>query len=126
MKQDIQTDSIHLRGLRLKCWIGVSAAECSKKQIIMADIALQRDLRKAGKSDCLEDTLDYSVIVKKLSALAASKKFCLLEALAERMAEICLAESKVKAVTVKVAKKGILSNVSSVEIEISRKTQIII
>ena len=115
-------DLIHLHGLRLKCHIGVTDRERRKRQTIMADIALKCDLHRAGKSDHLGDTVDYSVIAPKISAAAAKETFHLLESLAERIADICLAESKVMAVTVKVAKKGVLPNVSAVEIEISRKT----
>jgi len=120
MKQNSPTDYIHIRGLRLKCHIGVTARERRKKQIILADIALNCDLVKAGKSDCLEDTIDYAVIAKKISSLAARESFCLLESLAGSIADICLADSKARTVTVKVAKRGVLPNVSSVEIEIAR------
>lgn len=122
MRNNKTNDGIHLHGLRLNCHIGVSSRERQKKQIITADIALKCNLRRAGKSDRLGDTVDYSVIAKKISALTEKETFQLLESLAERIADICLAESKVKAVTVKVAKKGVLSNVSFVEVEIIRKT----
>jgi len=122
MRQDKTGDWIYLHGLRLKCHIGVSPRERSKRQMIMADIAMKCDLSPAVKSDRLGDTVDYSVITKKIVGLTAKEKFCLLEALAGRIADICLADSKAKAVTVKVAKKGVLSNISSVEIEISRTT----
>ena len=87
---------------------------------MLADIILKCALSRAGKSDRLEDTVDYSVIAKKISALTGKGKFHLLEALAERLAEICLADSKVKAVMVRVAKKSVLPNIRSVEVEITR------
>jgi len=123
MHQDIQVDRIHIHGLRLKCHIGVTDTERSKRQTIMADITMKCDLSPAGKSDRLGDTVDYSVIAKKIVVLTAKKKWCLLEALAHRINEICLANPKVKEVTVKVAKKVILPNVSSVEVEITRKRE---
>jgi len=119
MKQDNQNDSIHICGLRLKCHIGVTARERRKRQAIMADIALKCDLSRAEKSDRLEGTIDYAVLAKKIFSLAAGENFCLLEALAGRIADICLADSKARAVKVKVAKKGVLPNVSSVEVEIT-------
>jgi len=115
------TDSIYLHELRLKCHIGTTAAERRKAQIITADIVLACDLRKAGKSDRLENTIDYSVIAKKLSALAAGREFSLLEALAQSLADACLKDRRIGNVTVKVAKKGILPGVRSVEVEISRQ-----
>lgn len=120
MKSDNNNDWIHIYGLRLKCRIGVTPRERRNMQAVIADIAIKCDLRRAGKSDCLKDTIDYSVVAEKISALASEESFCLLESLAGRIADICLADSKTNAVTVKVAKKGVLLNVSSFEIEISR------
>ena len=122
MRNNKTSDLIHLHDLRLECHIGVSPRERRRKQIITTDIAIKCDLRLAGKSDRLGDTVDYSVIAGKIVTVTAKEKFCLLEALAGRVADICLADSKVKAVMIKVAKKGVLSNVSSFEIEISRTT----
>ncbi|MDD5482626.1 MAG: dihydroneopterin aldolase [Kiritimatiellae bacterium] len=116
-----QPDTIHIRGLRLKCHIGVTEKERGKKQNITADITLRCDLRAAGGSDRLEDTVDYSALAGKLLALAAGEEFCLLEALARRIAEVCLAERKISKVTVKIAKKNVLPQACSAEIEITRK-----
>jgi len=113
-------DTIHIHNLRLKCHIGATAAERKKIQTITADLALQCSLRKAGKSDLLEDTVDYSVIAGELADLAAGREFCLLEALAECLADACLANHRIISVTVKASKNGILPNVRSVEVEIMR------
>lgn len=115
-----RTDSIHLRGLRLKCRIGVSAAERRRPQLITAAVTLQCDLKKAGKSDDLADTVDYSTLAKKIGA-AAKAPCCLLETLASRIAATCLADSRVKAVTVKAAKQSRRPNGRSMEIEITRR-----
>jgi len=120
MRTDKINDWIHLHGLRVKCRIGVSPRERKHKQVITADIALKCDLRRAGQSDRLTDTIDYSVLSRTITTMAAKKTFCLLEALAKHIAEICLADSKIRQVTVKVAKKGVLPNANSVEVEISR------
>lgn len=113
-------DFIHIHGLRLKCRIGVSERERRKKQTIIADIALKCDLNRSGKSDRLKDTIDYSVIVRNLKALVAKKTFGLLESLAGHIAHICLADSSVMEVVVKVSKSGLLPDVCSVSVEIQR------
>lgn len=120
MRKNKTTDWIHLHGLRLKCRIGVSPRERQKKQIITADIALKCNLNRAGKSDCLMDTIDYSVLAGTITALAAKKTFCLLESLARHIAEICLANSSVTEVIVKASKSGVLPNICSVGVEIRR------
>lgn len=121
MRKAETSDWIYLHGLRLKCHIGVSPRERRKKQSIIADIALKCDLRRAGQSDRLKDTLDYSVMAGTITALAAKRTFCLLESLAGQIAEIGLANSLVTEIIVKVSKSGVLPNIFSVSVEIHRK-----
>jgi FolB domain-containing protein len=113
-------DWIYLRGMRLKCNIGVSERERRKKQVIDANIALKCDLRRAGKSGRIDDTIDYSILAKKIAARAENQSFRLLESLAENISAICLADSRIRQVTVKAAKAGVLSNVRAVEVSITR------
>ena len=120
MRKDKRSDWIYLQGLRLKCHIGVSPRERQTRQTIIADIALKCDLRRAGKSDCLKDTIDYAGIVKAVAGMARKKSFCLLESLAENIAIICLANQKAAEVFVKVGKSGFLPDISSAGVEIRR------
>ena len=120
MKNNKTSDLINLHGLRLKCHIGVTPRERRNRQIITAEIAIKCNLDRAVKSDRLKDTIDYAGIAGKIAALTAVANFCLLEALAGRIADICLADPRAGAVTVKVAKKGVLPDVGSVEVEITR------
>ena len=120
MKLDNNNDWIHLHGLRLNCHIGVSSSERRNKQPIIADIALKCDLRRAGKSDCLKDTIDYAGIVKAVAGMARKTSFCLLESLAENIAAICLANQRTTEVIVKISKSGFLPNINSAGVEIRR------
>lgn len=116
-------DWIRIPNLKLRCCIGVTPRERRRRQTITAEIAMNCDLRSAGRSDRLEDTVDYTVISEAIALMTIGKTFHLLESLAEQIAKICLANSKVKEITVKVAKKCILPNISSAEVEIIRKRE---
>lgn len=120
MRKDKTSDWIHLHGLRLKCHIGISSRERQNKQTIIADIALQCNLRRAGRSDCLKDTIDYAGIVKALAEMTGKKSFCLLESLAENIVRICLVNQKAVEVIVKINKSGFQPNISSAGVEIRR------
>ena len=85
-------DRILIRDLCTRCIIGVNAEERRDKQDIIINIVLWVDLRQAGRSDCLQDTIDYSALKKSMVALADSSAFYLVEALAERIAALCLAD----------------------------------
>lgn len=115
------SDWIQIRGLRLKCHIGVSPQERRRRQTISADIALKCSLRRAGQSDRLADTIDYATLAGAVARMAGKKSFCLLESLAENIAVICLANKKAAEVIVKLSKSGVLPNIRSAEVEIMRQ-----
>lgn len=69
------------------------------------DIEVEADLSRPGRTDRLEDTIDYTKIraIAKETIEGASVK--LLETLAARIADRTLAVPRVEAVTVRVAKR---------------------
>jgi len=114
-------DRILINNLKIKCIIGVTDDERNKKQELILNISLQADLRKPGKTDNIADTVDYSILEKRITDMAENTRFFLLEALAEKIAEICLEDSRVESVTVKVEKRGKFVIAESVAIEITRE-----
>lgn len=113
-------DKIHIRDLLLRCVIGVYDAERREKQDVSINITLFVDLRKAGRSDSVADTVDYKTIKKRVIAMVESSAFFLIERLAERIAETCLEDPRVAQVQVRVAKPGALRFARTVEVEILR------
>lgn len=114
-------DRILIRDLALRCVIGVTAEERREKQDIVINITLEADLRKAGLSDDLADTVDYKAFKKKVLALVEGPPFLLVEALAERIAALGLEDPRVERVTVTVEKPGALRFARSVGVEIVRE-----
>ena len=114
------SDKIHIRRMRLKCIIGDYPEERAAKQEVVVDLALHADLRPAGASDRLEDTVDYAAVEAEVAEMVQASDFNLIERLAERIAELCLARPGVEAVTVKVDKPGALRFAGSVAVEIFR------
>ena len=89
-------DQITIRDLQFRCVIGVGKEERREKQDVLAQITLHLDLREAGRTDAIEDTLDYKGLKKEILAMAEVSQVYLIEALAQRMAETCLAHDKVE------------------------------
>ena len=77
-------------------------------------------MRAASRSDRLEDTLNYEVIEAEAIDIAKRGQFFLVETLAERVAEACLAHPGVGEVRVVVDKPGALARTRSVAVEIRR------
>jgi len=104
-------DQINIRQLKLNIVIGVSPRERAVPQTVTVDLALRMDLHVAGRSDRLEDTVDYAALVARVRKSASASRFRLLEALAEHIADLCLRETRIAAVDVTVAKPGALPGI---------------
>ena len=117
---DGDLDRIHIRGLALRCIIGVYEEERRERQDVNIDITLYADLRAAGKSDALNDTVDYKALKKRVVAAVEESSFLLVERLAEHVAETCLADARVQRVRVCVEKPTALRFARTVGVEIMR------
>ena len=119
---DVKTsrDRIYIRDLALRCTVGVYPEERREKQDVILNITLHVDLHKAGVSDCLDDTVDYKKIKRGIMALVDEMSPILIEHLAERVAALCLQESRVQCVEVIVDKPGALRFARSVAVHIVR------
>lgn len=116
----INVDRILINDLLVRCVIGVGEDERRDKQDIIINLALETDLRMPGHTDALDDGVDYSVIKKRIVASAEQSSFHLIEALAERIAGICLEHPAVIRVMVRVEKPTVLRFARSVAVEIMR------
>ena len=98
-------DKIFIKNLALPCKIGVTQEERSKKQKVIFDIEIFSDLSPAGKTDDIDQTIDYYSIKEKVTNRVAKGQFKLLESLAENVASLILKEPRVSSVTVAVKKE---------------------
>ena len=114
-------DRIRICDLLVRCILGINEDERREKQDVVIDLTLYTDLHKAGKSDRIEDTVDYRALKKQVLALAESSRYLLVEALAQAVAELCLAQHGVQQVDVRVEKPHALRFARSVAVEITRK-----
>lgn len=113
-------DKIFIRELALRCIIGIYPEERREKQDIVINVEMHADLRKAGRSDDLIDTVDYKTIKKSILALVEKSSFQLIESLAESIADIALGTEKVQQVVVTIDKPGALRFAKASAVEITR------
>lgn len=79
-------DVIELRGLRVTCIVGVLPEEREREQPLEVDVDLYADLRPAGESDVLDDTLDYGGVTERVVSMCVEAQAELLERLAHLVA----------------------------------------
>jgi dihydroneopterin aldolase len=97
-------DVILLEGIQVPAALGVTAAERRMRRPVLLDLEVARDLRAAGRSDRIRDTLHYKRIFEVVEDVAANQEHKLVEALAERIARAVLGKFDAEAVTVTVRK----------------------
>jgi FolB domain-containing protein len=114
-------DRIVIRELRVRAVLGVDDEERREMQDVLITVTLHADLRRAGESDRLEDAIDYRTIKKQVMAAAEGSHYKLVEALAERVAALCLGHAGVRRVDVRVEKPGSLRFARSAAVEITRE-----
>jgi dihydroneopterin aldolase len=95
-------DRIELRGLRSVGTHGVLVEEQERAQPFEVDLDLAVDLRPAGVSDSLADTVDYGAVADVVAAtVSGTRSFALLEALAWHVADAVLGvDDRITGVTV--------------------------
>ena len=101
---DAGPDRIELRGLRAVGVHGALPEEQVRAQPFEVDLDVEADLRTAGSTDDLADTIDYGALATAVERVVSGERFTLLERLAQRIAEAVCADGRVRAVTVTVRK----------------------
>jgi dihydroneopterin aldolase len=100
----ITGDRITLRGLRGHGHHGVYPEERAAGQLFVVDVELRLDLAVAGRSDDVTDTVHYGELAAQVVAVVEGEPVDLVETLATRVADVCLAHPLVESVEVTVHK----------------------
>jgi 7,8-dihydroneopterin aldolase/epimerase/oxygenase len=97
-------DRIAIRGLTAFAHHGVYAFERRQGQSFRCDAVLEVDTVPAAATDDLERTVNYAELAQRLYATLSGEPVDLLETLAQRLADVCLAYPLVDAVEITVHK----------------------
>lgn len=85
-------DDVFLESMRFYGFHGVNPEERVQGQRFIVDVRLTTDLRGAGTSDDLSQTINYSQVYKRVRAIVEGEPRNLIEAVAEEIAATLLAE----------------------------------
>jgi dihydroneopterin aldolase len=97
-------DRITLTGLTVRGFHGVYEHERRDGQDFVVDATLWLDSRPAAASDDVADTVDYGALAERLATVVAGEPVNLIETLAARLCELCMADERVIAAEVTVHK----------------------
>lgn len=107
---------IHIANLRLRTIIGIYDWEKENKQDVIINITIEFDGSKAGKSDNIEDTIDYKNITKEIIRYVENGKFNLIEKLVGGIGDIVMNDKRILKSTTTVDKPGALRFTDSVSV----------
>jgi len=116
----MSTDHVFIEDLRIETVIGIYDWEREIKQTVSLDVEMEFDIRRAAKSDSIEDALDYKAVAKRLIRTVESSEFQLVESLAECCATVILEEFPVARLRLKLSKPGAVRSSSAVGVVIER------
>jgi len=105
------TDWILLEGIRVPAALGVTAAERRMRRPVTLDVEVGRDLRAAGRSDRIGQTVHYKRIFEVVEDVAGSHEHKLVEALGDRIARAVLEKFDADTVVVTVRKPSPIAGV---------------
>ncbi len=118
---------VFLRDMVLAARVGVHAFEheAAQRVRINVDLAvLEEDAtplsRPGPRRDDLSRVVDYEAVAARVRRIVQDGHVRLLETLAERLAEACLEDGRVRRVRIRVEKLDIFADVAAVGVEIER------
>ena len=117
------SDKVFIEGLEIDALIGIYDWERRIRQTLVFDLEMAFDNHMPAASNAITDTLDYKAVSKRLIAFVGSSDFGLVETLAERCAEIVLAEFGVHWLRLKLSKPGAVRGAQAVGVIIERGKQ---
>jgi FolB domain-containing protein len=113
-------DKIFIKDLLVRGIIGIREWERKKTQDILINVTVFTDTARAGETDDIKYSVDYSTLSKKIQSHAETAARLTVEALANDLAKICLEDEIVKRVIVRVEKPGAVRFAKSVGVEVER------
>ena len=113
-------DKVFISGLQVQAVIGVYEWERQHAQPLFFDIEMSSDLSVAGKSDDLNDAINYAQVSDAVCALVVALQPQLIETSAEQVAAMILSDYPTNQVAIKISKPDAVPAASCVGVQITR------
>ena len=112
---------VFLRDMLLNLTIGVHAHEHAAPQRVQINVDLGVSEDRDDERDQLARVLDYEALAQRVREIATSHHVQLVETLAERIAQDCLRDPRVRSARVRVEKLDVFADMWAAGVEIERR-----
>jgi dihydroneopterin aldolase len=113
-------DIVYIRALQIETLIGIYDWERSVRQVVVLDLEMGTDIRRAAASTRIDDALNYAAIAQRLGEFVGGGSFLLIETLAEQCAELVMSEFGVPWLRLRLAKPTAVAAAQEVGVVIER------
>ena len=113
-------DKVFIEDLEVETIIGIFGWEREVKQIVKINVEMDFDNKSAGRSDNINDALNYKSIGKSIINMVENSSFYLVEKMAEEIAKLILKNKSISKVFVSFSKPGALRVSKNVGVKIIR------
>lgn len=111
---------LKIKNLKLQTILGVHLWEEKINREIIINVEIESDFVKSLQSDDINDTIDYDLITTKIKNLIASKRFKLVETMAQNIMDEIMQDLRVKRCKIEIDKVGAIEAVESFSVTIEQ------
>lgn len=111
---------LFIRDLRVDMMIGVYDAEKTSAQPVVINLEADFIPPQNWRGDSYEGAVCYDAIAQAVRRIAANGHINLVETLAEHIADFCMQDKRLTAVTVRIEKTAVFDDARSAGVEIRR------
>ncbi len=113
-------DHILIEELECACRVGDSPEEQAFPQVLKLTLQIASSLQKAGKADDINATVNYAKVIDQIKKRLVQKKYCLIEGVAEDVAQLVLKNFRIDGILVRLFEKN-MPGLEAVGVSIWRK-----
>ena len=113
---------VFVRDLELEANIGVYHREQGRSQPVLINVDLTVEEGDVPLEDKLANVVDYGAVVDGIKDILAGGHLNLVETLADRIADFCLSDPRVRVARVRIEKLKVVAEAKSVGVKIERES----
>ncbi|MEA3326424.1 MAG: dihydroneopterin aldolase [Chloroflexota bacterium] len=113
-------DKIFVNNLQVYGILGIHLHEQRIPQLIQISLCATTDIKDAAINDDIQQTINYSTLIKQIIQFIDNSRYRTIEALIETLATELLSDKQITSIWLRIEKPNAVPNTESVGVEITR------